>query len=172
MKDSHIGLVVAVAAAALAFAFMHGTRPPPPIPTIADVAPVKHPSSVQGRPIERTPQLAVAFRLETELTRGMYLGDRWVSPPTYYFAQPGKRFVVQAKPQQIDKRGERLDLAGEWTTSDPDKVSVIQRKHGEVTIVVEQPGDATVKVTTGNGSKLLKIHATQVADAMQVAIDQ
>ena len=169
MKTWHIAILIGLAAMTLAL--VKGPRAPPPIPSTAD-RPAPHVSSISGRPIPRQPQLAVAFRLEQELTRGMYLGDRWVSPPTYFFAQPGTRFVVQAKPQQIDKRGERIDVSGEWSTNNPAMVSVAHRKDGEVTIVVEQPGDATVKVTTGNGSKLLKVHATQLADAMQVAIDQ
>ena len=38
-------------------------------------------------PLPPAPKLVVAFRLDPELTRGMFMGDRWVTPPTYFFAQ-------------------------------------------------------------------------------------
>ncbi|HJW47024.1 MAG TPA: hypothetical protein VJ484_11120 [Lysobacter sp.] len=68
-------------------------------------------------------RLAVAFRLDPALTRSLYLGDRWVSPPSFYFAQPGTQYVVQAKLQAIDSRGERIDLSGDWTTNDPEMIA-------------------------------------------------
>jgi hypothetical protein len=118
------------------------------------------------------PRLAVAFRLDRELTQGLYLGERWVSPPSFSFAQPGTQYVVQAKMQSIDSRGERIDLSGDWATDDPEMIAITRRDDGEVTIVVRRPGESNLTVSAGGESKVLHVRARQVGDAMQVAITQ
>lgn len=118
------------------------------------------------------PKLVVAFRLDPELTRGMFMGDRWVTPPTYFFAQEGSRFVVQAKPQQIGSRGEHIDLSGDWSVGDPAMVAVTPGARGEVTLVIGKPGQTRVTVATGAGSKVLDVNARRVDDGMQVRITQ
>lgn len=119
----------------------------------------------------RAPRMVVAFRLDPALTRSLFLGDRWVSPPSFAFAQPGTQYVVRAKLQEIDSDGERTDLSGNWATTDPEMVA-IDRGQGEVTIVVRQPGESDLTVTAGGESKVLHVRARRLADAMQVAIDQ
>lgn len=164
--------VYRVAAASLlvvgAFAVGNGMRTPHAPKKSASPTDV----STAGHPIARKEKLVVAFRLDPELTRGMYLGDRWVSPPSYYFAQQGTQFVVQAKAQNIDARGERVDLSGDWASADPGMVAVTHLKAGEVTIVVRHPGQSNLTVSMGDGSKVLHIRAKQVDDAMQVEITQ
>jgi hypothetical protein len=140
-------------------------------------APVSTPAAVsmspaaQPAPAVPAPRMVVAFRLDPALTRSLFLGDRWVSPPSFAFAQPGTQYVVRAKLQAIDSGGERTDLSGNWATTDPEMVA-IDRGQGEVTIVVRQPGESDLTVTAGGASKILHVHARRLADAMQVAIDQ
>lgn len=117
------------------------------------------------------PRLVVTFRLDPSVTRGLYLGDRWVSPPEFRFAQPGDEYVVQAKLQSIDEWGDRSDLNGNWAASDPDMVA-ITRAPDRVTLVVREPGESRVTVTSGSESKVLRIRARQTPDAMDVAITQ
>ena len=117
-------------------------------------------------------RLAVAFRLDPALTRSLYLGDRWVSPPSFFFAQPGTQYVVQAKVQAIDSHGERTDLSGDWATGDPEMVAVTRHDHGEVTIVVRRPGESNLTVSAGGESKVLHVRARQTDDAMTVEITQ
>ena len=128
--------------------------------------------TVAPAPLAPTPKLVVAFRLDPELTRAMFMGDRWVTPPTYFFAQQGPRFVVQAKPQQADRRGENFDVSGDWSVDDPSMVEVTPGPRGEVTLVVRQPGHARVTVATSSGSKVLDVSAKQLDGAMQVRITQ
>ena len=123
-------------------------------------------------PLAPAPKLVVAFRLDPELTRGMFMGDRWVTPPTYFFAQEGSRFVVQAKPQQVGSRGEHIDLSGDWSVGDPAMVAVTPGAAGEVTLVIGQPGQTRVTVATGAGSKVLDVNARRVDNGMQVRITQ
>ena len=83
---------------------------------------------------------------------GMFMGERWVSPPTYFFAQDGPRFVVQAKAQNIDSRRHahrpERQLVGRH---DPSMITVAPGNEGQVTIVVSRPGDGHITVATGAG---------------------
>lgn len=163
-------ICVPLLALAAAFTVANGMRKPATVPVKA-AKPVRQ-VAMAAQPIARKEQLAVAFRLDPELTHGMYLGDRWVSPPSYFFAQQGRQYVVQAKAQNINTRGERTDLSGNWAPDDPEMVAVTQRKAGEVTIVVRRPGESNLSVSTGDGVKVLHIRARQVGEAMQVNITQ
>ena len=144
--------------------------PPPPLDSVPD-APRAQPVQSQ-QPIARQPKLAVAFRLDPELTQGMYLGERWVAPETYFFAQPGTQYVVQAKAQDIDSDGQHIDVNGDWAASDPDMVAVTRKEDGRVTIVVRRPGESNLTVSSLGKSKVLHVRANQLADAMQVEITQ
>lgn len=129
------------------------------------------PASSAGPAATPEPRLVVTFRLDPAVTRGLYLGDRWVSPPEFRFAQAGDEYVVQAKLQSIDEWGDRSDLSGNWAASDPEMVA-ITRGQGQVTLVVREPGDSRVTVTSGSERKELRIHARKTPDAMDVAIRQ
>ena len=119
----------------------------------------------------QAPKMVVTFRLDPAVTRGLYLGDRWVSPPSFRFAQPGTQYVVRAKVQRVDGQGGRVDLSGDWAASDPGMVA-IDRRPGEVTLVVREPGESRVTVATGAGSKVLRVRALRTTDAMDVDIAQ
>lgn len=168
MKAVQFGIAVLLALAA--FSIARGMRAPARIDSVPE-APVVQAAQAQ-QPIARQPKLAVAFRLDPELTQGLYLGERWVSPETYFFAQPGTQYVVQAKAQDIGAGGEHIDVIGDWATSDPDMVAVTRKEDGKVTIVVRHPGESRLTVTSLGQSKVLHVRAKQVADAMQVEITQ
>lgn len=167
MKAVRLGMAVLLAVAA--FSIARGMRSPAPIRAVQD-EPRAQPA--QMRPIARQPTLAVAFRLDPELTQGLYLGERWVSPPSYFFAQQGTQYVVQAKAQHIGSRGESIDLSSDWASSDPGMVAVTRGQLGKVTIVVRRPGESDLTVSSLGQSKILHIRANQVDDAMQVDITQ
>jgi len=127
--------------------------------------------SVQ-RPGHRKPEVAVAFRLDSDLTRGLFLGERWVSPPSFFFAQPGSRYVAQGKAQYVDAFGERADVAADWATSVPDMIALTRHASGDATIVVRRPGDGEFTVATRHGTRRVQVHARQVGDGMQVDFRQ
>lgn len=170
MKAWQVAMVVLFLVAA--FIIATGMRPSTVVVTNKEVKP-KPTAIAWAKPVApRAPHQAVVFRLDSTLTRGLYMGDRWVSPSTYFFAQPGNQYVVEAKAQEIDSRGERVDLSGEWQPSDEGMVSVIHRKGGEVTLIVHHAGESNVAVVTGSGISQLHIRARQLADAIQVEISQ
>ena len=135
-------------------------------------APPPTPSGKNGV-IAREKQLVVAFRLDSTLTRGVYMGDKWVSPPRYHFAQKGDMYVVQSKMQRIDEIGERSDAIGKFVASDPSMIEVMDAKApGEVTLVVYKPGKSQVIASNGPEKKVLDVRAWEVPGGMQVEILQ
>lgn len=173
MKAMHVGVVVALVA--IGFAVAGGLRRPDATPASGPAAAMTQAQEVATpgpKPLAAKPRLAVAFLLDPELTHGMFMGERWVSPPTYFFAQEGPRFVVRAKPQNVDSRGAHIDLKGNWTVDAPDMLTVAPAERGEVTIVVSRPGDGRITVATGAGSKVLQVRARRVENAMQVQFTQ
>ena len=114
--------------------------------------------------------LVVAFRLDPNVTRGLFLGDRWVSPPTFAFAQPGDRYVVHARAQP----GEDSEdvIAAQWATTDPDMIAITPESDGAVTISVDRPGTAELRVTARGESKVLQVAARKHPDAMEVEFRQ
>ena len=119
----------------------------------------------------RPPRLKVAFQLDPALTQGLYLGQRWVHPPTFDFVQPGVAFVVRAKAQRVDSASERQDVSGDWAASNPEMVA-IDRGPGDVTLTIREAGDSELVVQAAGERNVLHVHAEQRPDAMRVRITQ
>lgn len=111
--------------------------------------------------------IKVSFKLDPSLTRGMYMGDRWVSPPTYTTSQPGKTSTIEAKVESLDKR-----ISPTWTPSDPKMVKVAPQLGQTVTITVLRAGQSSLKVTSQGVSKTLSIKAAYEGDEIEVEISQ
>lgn len=168
IRPLHIGIVLALAVVAITAVRAPSRVAGAAVAAAPATAPVSPPSP---QALAHQPRLAVAFRLDPNLTRSLYMGERWVSPPVFEFAQPGDAFVVRAKVQSIDRSGQATDLGGDWSTGTPGLVE-ITRGHGEVTIVVREAGEGDLTVATGAGKKTLRVRAVRTADAMQVAFVQ
>lgn len=174
MKVLLIGLLLLLVA--VAFTTANTSREPRPDAVTAKGLASTASGQVASRPsplhaAAPSPKLEVAFRLDPGVTSGLYLGERWVAPPTFLFAQPGTRYTVRAKVRSVDGHGEPTDLSGDWSTNAPDMIA-ISRGQGEVTIVVRQPGRGEITVATGDGTKVLQVTARRVDDSMEVGITQ
>ena len=85
--------------------------------------------------------IKVSFKLDPRLTRGMYMGERWVSPPIYSRVQePGKPLTVDARVEGRDVQGRPVNINPRWIASDPDMVSVSPARGGAFNILVERAG--------------------------------
>jgi hypothetical protein len=117
--------------------------------------------------------IEVSFKLDPRLTRSLYMGDRWVSPPTYSGVQPGTAFTVEARAQGRG-RGEPIAIAPQWMPSDPEMVTVSPGRGGQVTITVQRSGESTLAVVAHGMTRDLRIKATTVHEgqALQVQISQ
>lgn len=172
-------IAAAVVLAAVAFTVAYSRRAAE-VPAVAGDAAGSAPDSMSPQAgaatatpvVAEQPRIAVTFRLDPAVTRGLYLGDRWVSPPVFRFAQPGDRYMVQARLQQIDGAGEAIDLSGDWAASDPGMVAIERGVHDVVTLIVREPGRSRVTVTSGTRAAVLDIRAQRTGDAMDVTITQ
>jgi hypothetical protein len=129
------------------------------------------PPIAAGAPARKS-QLVVAFQLDRKLTQGQYLGDMWVSPPTFQFAQPGDRYVVRARLQTLDASGEPIEVSGDWATRDPGMLAITRLQNGEVQLDIGKPGHTELVVRAAGESKVLQVEARRTVDAMEVAFRQ
>ncbi len=116
----------------------------------------------------------LSFRLDPRITQGLYMGDRWVSPPTYTIVQTGKEATVDVKAYPVDAQQIPMNVGLKWTPSDKKMVAVSQGKGKgqEIKITVRQAGESKLKVASGEFSKEFSIKATYKNEATYVEITQ
>jgi hypothetical protein len=115
--------------------------------------------------------IKVTFKLDPRLTRGMYMGDRWVSLPTYTRIQePGKPLTVDARVEGRDAKGQPMSINPEWLPSDPGMVDVAPAPGGMANITVKHAGESRLKIAAGDVYRELHIRAKSENDALQVEI--
>ncbi len=110
--------------------------------------------------------LAVSFKLDPRLTKGLYMGERWVSPPTYTTTLD----TVEAKVARVGSNGRVENISAKWIPSDTEMVTVSPSEGNEVKITVKRPGETTLHVTSDGVTKELSLKAALQNDVMQVEI--
>jgi hypothetical protein len=115
--------------------------------------------------------LEVTFKLDPRLTRGVYMGDRWVSPATYTRVQePGKDLVVDARAEGRGLQGETVQVSPAWTSSDPDVLYVVPTKGAAVEIHVLGEGTSDLSVAGNGASRQYQVNVTRQIEALRVDI--
>ena len=114
------------------------------------------------------PNIKVYFKLDPRLTRGTYMGERWVSPSTYASTQQGRQFTVEARARGMDAWGRSKDIIPQWTSTDPDMVTISPRQGRQVTITVLRPGQSNLEVTAPGFYRKLHVKASYQNSAIQV----
>jgi hypothetical protein len=116
--------------------------------------------------------IMILFKLDSRMSGPTYGGERWVSPPTFSFAQGGNQLTIDAKAQGVDAKGRPVDLSPTWIPADPEMVTITPGQRNEVKITVRSPGQSSLKVAAPGFTKELSIKATYRGNAMQVEISQ
>jgi hypothetical protein len=116
--------------------------------------------------------LEVAFKLHPSVTGGVQLGERWVSPPTYDTVQPRPTFVVQARAEIASEGGQRATTAAQWTSAQPDLVSVVPGENDTVTITVHRPGQTILQVSAQGMVSELTVSATVACTATRAMFSE
>lgn len=114
--------------------------------------------------------ITVSFKLDPRLTKGVYMGERWVSPPTYSRVQDGDSLVVHARAAVRDARGSPVQVSATWTPADSEIVAVAPGEGHEVRLTVRRPGATSVTVAHGERSKTLKVYAVEERGHLRVDI--
>lgn len=124
------------------------------------------------RPPDALAGISVYFKLDPRLTQGLYMGDRWVSPPTYSRVGEGMTVTVDASARGIDGRGRSVEFRPEWRAENPAMVTVTPSQGNEVKITVLRPGQSNLLVTFQDISRKLAINATNRDKVIVVEIAQ
>jgi hypothetical protein len=116
--------------------------------------------------------ITISFKLDPRLTRGLYMGDRWVSPPTYTRVEEGKELTVDASIRGLDAKRRPNNIGPTWMPSDPDMVTVTPGQGTQVLITVKRVGESNLTVTYGRATKILGIKAVRQNGGLRVDIFQ
>lgn len=117
--------------------------------------------------------IKIKFKLDPRLTRGVYMGDRWVSPPQYIRVQEkGKDLVVEAKAFAVDKRGRYSYITPEWKPANTSVIKVIPSEGQTVEIIVLREGESKLRVTFGDETRELNVRAVKHLGILKVDISQ
>jgi hypothetical protein len=117
--------------------------------------------------------IKVSFLLDPRLTQGSYMGERWVSPPTYTTVQEGKTCTVEAHVPVIVSKGKRKKkITPRWIPSDPGMVTVSPSVGNRVKITVRRDGESKLKVAVPGAFTELSVKAAYQDNAIRVDISQ
>jgi hypothetical protein len=117
--------------------------------------------------------LKVSFKLEARLTRSLYMGDRWLSPPTYLQVGAGKTCTLEASIRGLNAQGKAVNTPATWRATDPDMVQISEPGPGNtVKLTVVRPGETTVEIASQGITKQLPLHATSYGGTLLVAMAQ
>jgi hypothetical protein len=100
----------------------------------------------------------------------MYMGDRWVSPPTFTSVHDGRVASVAVRARGVDAAGKSVKISPEWRPEDPGMVTVTPSLGERVKITVRSEGRSQVEVRASGVSTKLLIKATHQGDVTQVEI--
>ena len=115
----------------------------------------------------------VFYKLDPRLTRGLYLGERWVSPPTYAIVvADGVPYTVDARVEILDGNGQTLFADAEWIVENPEMVTVSPTQANEFKITIQRGGQSTLRITTPDATKTLSVKARYQNNALLVEVSQ
>jgi FKBP-type peptidyl-prolyl cis-trans isomerase len=122
-------------------------------------------------PAAAVPGITLSFKLDPRLTKGLYMGDRWVSLP---YSQVGERnqVTIEARAEGVDDKGKPTSISPKWIAADPEMVTVTPNQGNAVRITALRPGESGLQVTSGGSSRELTIKAAYKGDALVVEISE
>jgi hypothetical protein len=128
--------------------------------------------SAPARPAGTLVGIDVSLKVDPRITRGLYMGDRWVAPTRYSRVQDGKKLVVEARAFGLDHRRALLRIDATWASADPRIVTVSPAKGGEVTLTVHRAGQTTLTISHGTFSRRLAVRASEERGSLRVNISR
>jgi hypothetical protein len=114
----------------------------------------------------------VSFKLDPRITQGLYMGDRWVSPPTYTRVDEASGITIDVRVIGIDAQHKQRAIDAAWSVADPALATVSTVKATEARITVHKEGQSDLIVTSDNVSKKMVIKCAQQDGVWRVDISQ
>ena len=117
--------------------------------------------------------IQVFFKLDSRLTQGLHMGERWVSPPTYEIVvTDGVPYTVEARVEILDQNGLPLFVDPEWIVENPEMVIVSPGQNNAVMIIIQSDGQSTLRIITPDVTKTLSVKAIYKNKALLVEVSQ
>lgn len=117
--------------------------------------------------------IKVVFKMDPRVTQGMYMGERWISPPKYTRVQDGQKpLIIEAKAMGLDAQGKQAPIKPTWTTANPEMVQVSPGQGHQVEITVRREGQSNIKVDFQGISKTLSVKAKPLGKVLIAEITQ
>ena len=109
--------------------------------------------------------------VDPRIARGLFLGDRWISPP-YLRVGEGEQVTVEARAYALDAGGQRTTISPAWRSADPGMFTVTPTEGNEVSITVTRAGESSLHIMCPGVSRELVIRAEYRDGVIQVQISQ
>lgn len=116
--------------------------------------------------------IKLTFKLDPRGTASLYMGDRWVCPPTYYRTGEGPECSFEATIQGINTHGKATRITPTITAADPSMVTVSPGPGKTVQITVHRAGQTTLDVAALGLSKKLPLNAQPYGPTLAVEVYQ
>ncbi|HYD16639.1 MAG TPA: hypothetical protein VEB03_01405 [Candidatus Nanoarchaeia archaeon] len=113
--------------------------------------------------------ISVSFKLDPRLTSSLYMGERWVSPPTYTAVQRGAELTVDARAQVFDGHGRVLEITPTWRAEHEDVVRIITFQDNRVRFLVHRAGETRIVISGGGFMRRLRLKAEEDSGRLKVS---
>lgn len=101
----------------------------------------------------------VNYKLDPRLTRGIFLGTMWASPPLYDIISGTATYTIEARAQVDNPYGIPKLVSAEWVSTDTSLVTVTRTASNTVALRMLGQGETRVRVTRQGVSTTLYITA-------------
>ena len=125
--------------------------------------------------------ISVSYQLDPRLTRGSYMGSRWVSPPTYVRVGNKEGVEIQIAVNGVEGSGADVEIRPNIESSNPDLLSVSRTdstyganpQANQYTARMRGPGKASLRISSGGRTRLLEFVGEKTrAGSLQVSVKQ
>jgi FKBP-type peptidyl-prolyl cis-trans isomerase FklB len=117
-------------------------------------------------------RIVVSFKLDPRLTRGLHMGERWVTRARYARNSPSATAAIEARGFGMDAIGDNFPIAPRWSSSDPAMLSVEPGEGHEVVLTVSRVGASALEVAHAGITARLQVTASAAGEGLDVEIVQ
>lgn len=129
-------------------------------------------ADTQARGIELA-EIVISFKLDPQLTRSLYLGERWVSRAKFSTTlQTGGQVIFEARAVGKTTTGRPTAIDPAWQMADCRIAEVSPARGSAVTIVAAEAGQCQLRVSAGEIVKVLTLDVQAMNGGMQVTVTQ
>ncbi len=117
-------------------------------------------------------RVEVSYKIDPRLTRGLYMGDRWVAPRTYSRTEIGASLSIDVRAFGVDALGGSTPISLKWVPEDPEMIAVSPGDGHQVALSVRRAGVSGVELFQAGRSRRLAVRASSNGSSLHVEIDQ